>query len=367
MSLSFHYHYTLEEFKDLEFGWKQLHTNCTNPSIYNHFDFVYNSIKNFDCSETEPFLLTIHYKEELVGIFFLQHCIEKRMGLKVRVMEYCALDEIDKPYPVIHVNHSNRCWEGFFNFIRSQNDWDVLVFMEQTSNTIKSLSKLAKQQNMTFRINPDNSGPVIDLSQSWEDFWSNHKKMRKKLYKMEKDFSERLRFQIETGSILLNDYIQVESQSWKGGKVGISSNEQMLNFYHDMATTLDKDFYVGVLYVDDQPISAEIAYACNDLLYFCQGCFDQSMNKYSPGMVSTCLFLKHFMNDGRFKSGDYLCGYAGYLNAWSDEQVHTQRIDIYQPNWMTRLFFALRIVNKLTPNPIKRFAKDTYALLKNNP
>lgn len=367
MSLHYHCHSTLNDIKKLESKWNTLHNNCLDPSTYNQFNFVYLSIKHFQCNDAKPFVLSIHYQDQLIGIFFLQHCLEHRMGIRVKVIEFCALDEIDKPFPVIHVNHIDRCWTGFFSFLNENRDWDILNLIEQNSTTIQSLSDLAQKNSMPYRINPDKSGPILDLSQPWDAFWSKHKKMRKKLYKMEKDFPDRMEFKVLTGLALLDDYIQVEQRSWKQGKIGINSDPRTLSFYRSLIQQLNSDAYIGILYIDDLPVSAEIAYACNDSLYFCHGCYDQTIEKYSPGMISTSLFLKYFMDSKCFRQGDFLVGYAGYLNAWSDIQLHTQRIDIYKPNWVTRLFFTLRVINKLTPSPVKQFAKGAYALLKNNP
>ena len=367
MSISFAQHYSLQEIINLEQEWKQLHPNSSQPSIYNSFDFIYQSIQHFQHPNITPFILTIRLDNELIGLFYLQSDIEKRMGIKVRVLEFCALDEIDKPSPVIHVNHLSKVWGEFFNYLSQQTDWDIVSLIEQEESALKHLIHHANENGFIHRINPDKQGPILHLNQSWDKFWLDHKKMRKKLYKIEKDFKDKVDFKIKDGSELLDDYINIEQSSWKSGKLGISKSPKTLDFYQEIAFNLRHNFVIGILYIDGKPVSGEIAYTQNDRVYFCHGCYSEEYNQYSPGMISTTLFIKHFMNESDYNHGDFLCGYAGYLNAWSDQIIQTHRIDIYRPNWVTRLFFTLRLINKITPTFMKRFAKVTHALLKTNP
>lgn len=366
MSISWSCHDNLQDILNLESEWRSLHRNCNDASFYNGFDFVFQSIKHFQIPNVTPFILTIRLDNELIGLFYLQSDLEYRMGLKVRVLEFCALEEIDKPYPLIHINHIDRAWSGLFQFLDEKNNWDILSLIEQKEVHLLALKKMVSKQGLIHRINPDKQGPLLNLDQPWEAFWDNHKKMRKKLYKIEKDFKEKVSFKIKGGIELLDDYLEIEQASWKQNKLGVSKNSSTLDFYKEMAYSTPNQFFIGILYLDGEAVSGEIAYTHNGKVYFCQGCYKESFKKYSPGMISTSLFLKHFITQPEYTSGDFLCGYAGYLNAWSDDIIKTQRIDIYRPNWVTKLFFTLRLINKITPSFVKRFAKEAHALLKTN-
>ena len=366
MSLTWEIHSSLQEIANLEKQWRELHRNSISQSIYNGFDFIFQSVRHFHYPTVTPYILTIHYQQNLIGLFFLQSDTEKRMGLNVRVIEFCGLEEIDKPTPVIHQHHQERAWNGFFQYLRENKHWDIVNFIEQQPENILRLKGLSQDHKMIRRVNEDKSGPILNLNKDWDEYWQSHRKMRKKLYRIEKEFNHEFEFKVGTGIELLNDYISIEKSSWKRGKLGITKSPNTHDFYLEMANNLKQDFYVGILYIQGEPVSGEIAYHCNGTVYFCHGCYAETFSRYSPGMISTSLFLKYFMQRDTFHHGDFLCGYAGYLNAWSDETVKTQRIDIYRPNWITGTFFALRAINKITPSFIKRFAKVTHALLKNN-
>jgi len=97
-------------------------------------------------------------------------------------------------------------------------------------------------------------------------------------------------------------------------------------------------------------------------VYFSDGCYDQAYNKYSPGMVSTSFFIKHFYGN-IYKKGDFLCGYAGYLDGWSDSLVKTHRIDVYNKGLKVRVIFGVRILRKILVIPLLKVLKVVYAKL----
>ena len=367
MEYSFNKYESLAEISNLNERWHYLHKNSINPSIYNQFDFIIESLKNFTYKNVKPFILSIEYKGELIALFYLQTDVEKRMGTPVKVIEFSALEEIDKPYPVIHKQHETRSWKAFFEYLAANNNWHILSLIEQTSEQINIISKAASSNDHIYRINDDKSGPIIDLTIGWENFWSQHKKMRKKLYKLQKKYTERLTFEIKPGAQLIDQYISIERNSWKNGKLGISKKSNFINFYKNLAARLpEKQFYIGILSLDGHAISGEIAYTQGSTVYFCHGCYDSNFKTYSPGMVSTSLFIQFFMDSNTFSKGDFLCGYAGYLDAWSDNICHTQRVDIYRSSLVTYAFFFLRFIRKLTPAIILRIIRSANALLKQN-
>jgi CelD/BcsL family acetyltransferase involved in cellulose biosynthesis len=184
-----------------------------------------------------------------------------------------------------------------------------------------------------------------------------HKKMRKKKRRMQRDFKDLLHFSINQRDWqwCLKQYASLEEKSWKKGKVGISKNLETLNFYTRLFKRLHAagDLYFGILTVDDVPVSAEIAYTCNKTVYFCHGCYDQAFKKYSPGMVSTSFFLEYFFNTN-YTRGDFLCGFAGYLNDWSDTIIATNRIDIFNKRPGIQMMFALQHLKHTYYSPMKK-------------
>ncbi len=350
---------------ELEETWNELHKNCTAPSVYNGFNFVYESIRHFYDKDvtTKVFTLTDSETNLLLAVFPLQHLSSFWYIFKINTYEYTALDEVDKPYPVIRDGYFEICWNAFLLHLKeSVSNWDHLQLIElpDSYSELNLLPDICAEQDFIYRVNPSKQGPIVSLEGSWDEYWSQHKKMRKKIRKMEKEFGDQLVFEVHNNNWnwCIDQYIKLEQKSWKKGKIGISSNPQNETFYRRLFERLEatENLQFGFLSVNGELVSGEIAYTMNDTVYFCHGCFDQAYNKYSPGMVSTSFFIKHFYG-GRYKAGDFLCGYANYLNDWSDSLMKTYKIDIFMKRPKVRAIFALRIINKVFIVPLRKLFK----------
>jgi GNAT acetyltransferase-like protein len=358
---------TRQQILDFKTDWKFLHCNCENISIYNSFDFVFHSICEFNDPTLKSHIIVIYQQNILVAIFPFQIYFERRYFINFRTLEYAAQDEIDKPKPIIKIGHEENSWQGLFIYLNNfSRHWDLISLMEvsSTGNDKNIVRKLSLESNYSFHCNDDKSGPLINLNTPWISFWNSHKKMRKKIHKIETDYKDNITFRVNSlpWALALEQYIKLENRSWKNGKIGIGQDSESKVFYEKFYQCLAKSnqLHFGFLYVNQQLISAEIAYSLNDKIYFSHGCYDQSFKKYSPGMVSTSYFIKHFMN-GEYNSGDFLCGYSGYMNSWSESILKTSQIEIYNNNIKNKALFIYRAIKKSLITPIKSTLVKSYA------
>ncbi len=343
-------------FKD---QWQTLHNDCECKSIYNSFEFTYHSLCEFKDSTLKNHIVVISNNEDTIAIFPFQIYFEKRYIFTFRIMEYIAQDEIDKPCPIIKKGHEFLAWEYLYEYLNdAKRNWDILSLMEvRSSARDKDINReLCSESNYMYRINQDKAGPEIRLNKPWSEFWNSHKKMRKKVHKIQTDYKEDLSFKINElpWQESLEIYMILENKSWKKGRVGINKDTETASFYKNyyQELALKHQLHFGFLYIKEQVISAEIAYSLDDKVYFSHGCYDQEYQKYSPGMVSTCLFIKHFM-DKKYSKGDFLCGYSGYLNAWSESTVDTYQVDIYNRSFNNAILFIFRAFKKILKLPIR--------------
>ncbi len=361
----------IEDIFELKKSWNELHQSCTAPSIYNGFDFVYESLRSFTGEKisNKIFTLTDISSNQLIAIFPMQQIQLRWHIFRFNSYDYAAMDEIDKPYPVIRHGYFENCWSAFIHHIKNNvSDCDHLHLIEMPSNNqeIEMLPSICSEHNLIFKIYPDEQCPIISLDGDWDEYWSQHRKMRKKIRKIEKDFEGRLKFTVHTDNWewCLNQYIELEQKSWKKGKVGISKNKFSINFYKRFCEKLNTsgNLQFGFLTIDDELVSAEIAYTQGNTVYFCHGCYDNNHKKYSPGMASTSYFIKHFYNS-KYSRGDYLCGYAGYLNNWSDSVIKTNSLDIYRKNTKMCSMLAARSIKNKTFYPVRRLLKKAYEVV----
>lgn len=355
-------HDSMEKVASLEGAWRELHQHCTYRSIYNGFDFFIASVKAFTTHEVSLFVLSESLDGEVIAIFPLQMSITTFAGLNLKQIDYAAQWEIDKPYPLIRCGRDAEAWDGLFRFLSSNRvTWHWFELMEIREG-LSGVSELASRFRLPWywvRKGEDRRSPVIVLSDSWEDRWNAHRKMRKKVCRIEKDFGDRLRFEVIDGhdrwAELLDMYVDIESRGWKAGRIGIGKSAQVLAFYRDLFERLARrgQMAFGVLSVDSRPIAIEIAYMDAGIVYFSHGTFDEDFGDYSPGMVSTALFLRHFHRAG-YKEGDFLAGYAGYVVPWCDKIVGSDSLIVLRSSIPVLYVLAVKVLHKLIPPRLRK-------------
>ena len=358
----------VEEMRKLKDSWDELHRHSINPSIYNSHSFILSAVESFSYKgETNRLFTVIDQKNnKLLGVFFMSSRAYTWYLLKYNIFEYTGLEENDKPLPVIRKGYHEICWKAFLLHLKCHvKAWDHLQLREMVTGyaELDLLPKLCAELDLIYRARVDTQGPLVSLEGDWHDYWMNHKKMRKKRRKMQRDFGADLEFAVhqDDWEWCLDQYVLLEGKSWKQGKVGISKKPQTRKFYERLFQRLHAagNLYFGFLTIQGKLISAEIAYTLNQQVYFCHGCYDQEYKKYSPGMVSTSFFLENFF-DGKYLQGDFLCGFAGYMNDWASSTAHTYCVDIFQKRLKVRIMhFASKSKKK-----VFSFLKNQILFLK---
>lgn len=354
-ALAFTAHEDLEAVERLRDAWQDLHARSRYRSVYNSHDFVAACIAGFRDPDTRPFVLTARDGEGLVAVFPFQITLLEYHGARLHVIEYTAHWEMDKPYPVIARGSEAAAWEGLVHYLRHDAPrWHRLDLMECRDGLPGPdlLQAGLRRPWHLFRSRPDRKSPVLSLQTPWEERWQAHRKMRKKVARMRRDFGDRLRFEV-TGDVdrcaaLMDAYLAIESRGWKAGRVGIGRDPDATAFYRDLFARLARRgaLRFGTLSVDAQPVSIEIAYLDGDRVYFSHGTFDEAYATYSPGMVSTCLFLEQF-HGADYVEGDFLAGYAGYMVPWCDRLVDSSRVTVYRITPAVLWVFAAKAAERV--------------------
>lgn len=335
-SVTFSVHETVKEIATLEKTWRELHSSSTYPSIYNSFDFFISSVSNFVEPDLQLFVLSATHNEIVIALFPFQLSLISSYGTRLIRLEYAAQWESDKLYPLIRRGFEELAWKELFRFLTAgKRRWDEIQLIEVRDGlpATRQMAKLFNSPRYWVQLKDDRRSPIVALDRPWEARWRAHHKMRKKIHRMQRAFGDRLRFEVVdgTGNWLdcLKTYIDLESRGWKAGRVGISKDTRTLAFYQDFFRSLAtrNQIRFGILSLDSHPIALEIAYLQDRIVYFAHGTFDEALSSYSPGMVSTALFLRHFHNS-QFDEGDYLAGYAGYVVPWCDHVVSSRRVII---------------------------------------
>jgi len=357
------------DFYQLPLQWSDLLKVSTRPSIYTSFGYIDLSIKYFSEKENEVFFLLIRDKvsSQLIAIFPMS--IEKRKcyNRSVKVLQHCITtydSDVDKPYPVIHQQHEKKCWLAFKEYFNHQYiDWDWLEYDELIPESGLN-HELKKNYSFPQYFSKQSVGPVspiINLGGRWEDFENAHRNMRKKSKRIEKVFGSNYRYVIyhkeEDMNYCLSQYVSTELESWKKNE-GVSSKDNQ-KFYSELLPLLAKEglVYVGILYDGKIAVSTEISYCYLDRVYFALGTYRMNYSKLSPGSVSTSKFIQFFFDKG-YKKGDFLAGFADYINPLSDHIEETKNTVVFKINFILFYYLFMRVLGK-----IKSIIKSTIRRL----
>jgi hypothetical protein len=348
----------------LETQWNELVVSSSFPSIYSSFNFLTLAWKHYHSKKSCPLILLIKDRETdaIIGIAPFRIQSFTWFGISLQACEYLVTNDVDKPYIIPLAGQDDRCWFAIGQFMSENSSvWDIFELMEirdglTTAKVLQSCFKLPKFHN---KFEEDGTGPLIDLTQSWEEFYQGHKKFRKKLRTLEKKLPDGFSFEyINDESRVeasLERYIELEGRSWKRGKIGVSKDEKHLAFYRDLIPTLAEkgQIHFGFLSSGQATISGEMAYSFNDQVYFCHGTFDQNFSEFSPGKVSTGLLIGE-LTGKQFIQGDFLCGFAGYMSPWSSSHLKTNSLFVYKITPKMLYIFSILATLKVL-RPIKQW------------
>ncbi|MDZ8118706.1 GNAT family N-acetyltransferase [Pontiella agarivorans] len=338
----------------LEQAWDQLLEESVRPTIFASFDYVQTSIRHLNRGEQIFYLLMRAEKNDgrLLAVFPLCIRPRKEHGVSLRVVMHALppqTTEVDKPCPVIHKDHEADCWMAFADFMKSEfKAWDIIDLEELVAGSFfpEHVKDLFSLSSALPRVKKGPDSPIVDLSVSWEDFWSHHRKLRKKCGRLERRI-EHLRHEITNDSKdiirCLENYIEVEKISWKEGEMVAYHRE----FYADLLPRLAEKgrVWFSTLYDGEVLVSVEMAYTYLNQVYFCHGTYAPDYAVHSPGMVNSCWFIRHFTGHA-YAEGDYLAGFASYVDPWAYRQEHTREVVVYRTGWKLGALFLFHAARK---------------------
>ncbi|TQV88713.1 GNAT family N-acetyltransferase [Aliikangiella coralliicola] len=365
-----------EQLSKIEREWDELLASSTRPSIYASYHYINLSVKYFSHASEETFCLLMRdtTSGRLLAIFPMSIGIRKIRKKQVRVLEHCITtnhSDVDKPYPVIHNRYETECWTLFHRYFTTEyTNWDWLEYDEliPESKLNGLLKKLYKFPDYLARQQKGPVSPLVDLSGSWENFQQQHRNMRKKAKRMKKKLGDGFSYKVynkhEDMSRCIDLYVSTESAGWKANK-GVSENNNQ-KFYREVLPLLAKkgQVYFGILFDHDTPVSAEMSYVYLDTVYFAHGAFHPDYKHLSPGSVSTSMSIEYF-HGKNYRDGDFLAGYADYVNPLAYKQDPTKDTVVFKVNYIF-VYYLIDTFFRKTKSKLKRIMRRIWNKKQNN-
>ncbi|RKX47335.1 MAG: hypothetical protein DRP64_01370 [Verrucomicrobia bacterium] len=341
----------------LEEEWVDLLLRSSRPTIYSSFDYVCTSCSHFKRNE-EVFFLVLRAKEDdrLLAIFPISIWNDIAYGIPVRRIEHgitLAMTEVDKPYPIIDRDCEAECWKRFSEYLRKDfRQWDLVVYNElwPESGLNRHLRKLFPLPAYWTKTRPGPDSPIFALDGDWDAFWNAHHHVRGKNRRIEKQLGDRLSFFItsdpEDVDRCLDAYIATEQASTKTQASLMWQEKQ--RFYRELFPKLAEKgrLYFAMLYDRDTVIAAHVSYVFDDRVYFALCTFNPEYGKFSPGLVLHFRFIQFFHGKG-YSEGDFLAGYAHYLNPWASYSEKTVNIQVRKIGWKNGYVVMRHLMGKV--------------------
>lgn len=329
---------TFDGLRELKPEWDRLHSECTYSSIYNGATYTIAAAEALIEPPAKICFITVRERTAdgpLVAIFPFQNSQRKRFNWSYRTIEYAALSEADKPYPIIARDHEDGAWRSLAEYLTNDaGRWDILDLSEVKQGLAANVlvPKYFRPPKYVVRTRDGSRSPIVPLDEGWEAFAAKHRRMRKKIRDIERAIPA-LRFVVHDSKTEWQEFFErfkaLEQRSWKAGKIGISKNARAESFYRELFDRLviEEKIQFASFLDGDEMISGSIAYSHGETAYFCHVTYDEAYAKYSPGMVMTSLFLKH-LQETPLQNADFLGGFAQYLNPWAKEILTTKGITV---------------------------------------
>ncbi len=342
---------------ELQDEWNELLLRSSRPTIYSTFDYVCTSYRHFKKDEEVFFLL---FRDgpagRLLAIFPLSIWNETCQGVAVRTVKHgitTKYTDVDKPYPIIDRDREEACWTWFRDYFhREFREWEIIQYDELMLDSYlnQDLGGLFRRPAFWVKAKPGPDSPIVRLDGDGEAFWATHPNMRAKNRRMEKQIGNGFSYVVTNDpddvDRCLSEYAATEQAGWKAG-TGIT-REHGLQFYQDLLPRLaDKgQLYFGTMYDGDTVISTEISYVFMKRVYFAFGTYNPEYSKLSPGTVSTARFIGFFFGKG-YEEGDFLAGFAHYVNPWTSHIEKTTNITIRRMGWKNGCLAVLHLSGKV--------------------
>ena len=105
--------------------WDELAAASTNPSVFTTYDFIANSWRTFESTNSTFHLLTARWNETLVGLLPLKLTRHRADGDYNSVLTYAGAAANDQPYLLARPQHEAASWDAFLDTIKPM-EWDRL-------------------------------------------------------------------------------------------------------------------------------------------------------------------------------------------------------------------------------------------------
>ncbi|MCB0165111.1 MAG: GNAT family N-acetyltransferase [Anaerolineae bacterium] len=328
---------TIEEIEKIREGWQNL-----RPYPTANIDYFLTELKTHS-EIVRPYVLTIRNNGRLIAMLvgrIEDKQIEFKVGYKplfnpkvrvLNIIEGGIIGDTSFEVCALYMSYLQKALQLQEADLVSFSDipTDSYLYWLGTTQTGLISKDYEPHPNIQYRMT---------IPASLEDFYSlrkNKKNLRKRVRKLEKDFSGRVAIKCyktpQDVNQLCQDLEKVSSKTFKKATGDAFVNDAKTRNYLTLLAE-NGHLLAYVLYIDDKPIAFEGILKYKDV-YFSHECgYDPDYETYRPGTYLMLKVIDQLSNDDQIQFMDWAAGDYEYKSRFCDLNWNVASFYIFQPS-----------------------------------
>jgi len=229
------------------------------------------------------------------------------------------------------------------HLIKNTKNWNFLTFKNIPENSI-AVNEIRRFFNSEKRFIERNANkcPFLFLPKSYEEFYQKlgrkfRKNIRNRENKLRKMGDIEYKSYNEFPSIneAMNILFDLNRKRFRAiGRQGFFEDQKHQAFHKEIAELFSRNGWLrlGILTVNDIPVSAEYSFAYKQKNYAFLSGFDPKYSKFGVGRLCELYHIRDAIEDG-FKEYDWMRGFEEYIEEWTSDY-----------KYMLKIFFILVLI-----------------------
>ena len=193
--------------------------------------------------------------------------------------------------------------------------------------------------------------PVVEIDQSWSDFYRSRprslkKSLNNKLNRLKRagDFNITCEAIIRADQPILADIVDVSAKSWKSEvNNDLRTNSRSRRFLMNLVQTFGESGALNawVATFNGKPVAFELHLVHDQIVYPIRADYDQAYKALSPGSVLEYSALRSLFEQGKYKQYYTCADDYWYLSNWTSAYKSYCSIEVFGDSMKTRVLFWL--------------------------
>ena len=228
-----------------------------------------------------------------------------------------------------------------------RNDWDILELrpLDCSSSLFEGLVNTFQRSGFLVQPFFDFGNWYLDIGgRSYAEYFNDLPKvLRKNIPYLKRRLGKigKVRIEVFTDEasvdLHIQEYHQVYCDSWR-------EPEPYPEFINQLAKVAAREKWLrlGILYLDDEPVAAQIWFVHNSIASIFKICYVEKLSKLSVGTVLTSHMLEQVIDDEKVVQVDYLSGDDAYKKNWMNRRRERKGILVFNPKSIRGALAAFR-------------------------